>query len=85
MYCVQVPGEGAILTRYNGRIMWNGNSIVSKIVPDEQMIRAMDGTPFEVLINPLALPSRINTATLFELAMGKVAQKNGKSIVVDSF
>lgn len=60
-------------------------SIVSKIVPDEQMVRSMDGTPFEVLINPLALPSRINTATLFELAMGKVANKQGKPIVIDSF
>lgn len=49
------------------------------------MVRSMDGTPFEVLINPLALPSRINTATLFELAMGKVANKQGKPIVIDSF
>ena len=59
--------------------------IVSKIIPDEQMLRTMDGTPFEVLLNPLALPSRVNTATLFELALGKIAQKEGKPIKVPGF
>lgn len=59
--------------------------IVSKIIPDEQMLRSLDGTPFEVLLNPLGLPSRVNTATLHELAMSKIAKKNGKPIVVPSF
>ena len=49
------------------------------------MLRSLDGTPFEVLLNPLALPSRINTATLYELAMGKVAAKQGKPMIIDSF
>lgn len=60
-------------------------SIVSKILPDEQMLRSLDGTPFEVLINPLALPSRVNTATIYELALGKVAAKTGKPIKIPSF
>lgn len=85
VYCVQVPGEGAVLTRFRGRIMWNGNSIVSKIIPDEQMLRSLDGKPFEVLLNPLALPSRINTATLHELALGKVAATTGKPFTLPSF
>lgn len=59
--------------------------IVSKILPDEHMLRSVDGTPFEVLLNPLALPSRVNTATSYELALGKLAQLEGKPIKVPSF
>lgn len=85
VYCVQVPGLGVVLTRRNGKQVWCGNSIVSKILPDEQMLRSMDGTPFEVLLNPLALPSRVNTATLYELALGKIAQKEGAPVKVPGF
>ncbi len=68
------------------QILRNGNkSIVAKILPDEQMLRSMDGKPFEVLLNPLALPSRVNTATLYELLLGKVAAKTGKPIKVPGF
>lgn len=68
------------------QILRNGQkSIVSKILPDEQMLRSMDGTPFEVLLNPLALPSRVNTATPYELLLGKLAAMDGKPIKVPSF
>ena len=59
--------------------------IVSKILPDEQMLRSMDGQPFDVLLNPLALPSRVNTSALYELALGKLAAKNGQPIKVSSY
>lgn len=60
--------------------------IVSKILPDEQMLRSLDGQPFDVLLNPLALPSRVNTSALFELALSKIALKNGgKPILVSSY
>ena len=68
------------------QILRNGQkSIVAKILPDEQMLRSMDGTPFEVLLNPLALPSRVNTSTLYELILGKIAKKTGKPIKVPGF
>lgn len=51
--------------------------IVSKILPDDQMLRSLDGKPFDMLLNPLALPSRVNTSALFELALSKVALKRG--------
>lgn len=73
-----VPGDKIILR--NGQ-----KDILSKVIPDEQMLRSMDGTPFEVLLNPLALPSRVNTATLYELALGKIAQAEGKPIKVPGF
>ena len=59
--------------------------IVSKILPDEQMLRSLDGKPFDVLLNPLALPSRVNTSALYELALGKLAAKTGQPIVVSSY
>lgn len=59
--------------------------IVSKILPDDQILRSMDGKPFEVLLNPLSLPSRVNTATIYELALGKIAKKNGKPFKVSAF
>lgn len=60
--------------------------IVSKILPDDQMLRSLDGKPFDMLLNPLALPSRVNTSALFELALSKVALKHGgKPIQVKSY
>lgn len=59
--------------------------IVSKILPDEQMLRSLDGKPFDVLLNPLALPSRVNTSALFELALGKLALKQGAPIKISSY
>lgn len=67
-------------------VIRNGQKdIVSKIVPTEQMLRSLDGTPFEVLLNPLALPSRVNTATPFELALGKLAAASGKPVKEPAF
>lgn len=59
--------------------------ILSKIIPDNEMLRGEDGKPFEVLLNPLALPSRVNTTTLYELAYGKIAAKQGKPIAVSNY
>ena len=67
-------------------VIRNGQKgIVSKILSDEQILRGVDGKPFDVLLNPLSLPSRVNTATLYELALGKVAAKNGKPIKVPAY
>lgn len=67
-------------------VIRNGaKGIVSKILPDEQILRGVDGKPFDVLLNPLSLPSRVNTATLYELALGKVAATEGKPIKVPTY
>jgi DNA-directed RNA polymerase subunit beta len=49
------------------------------------MLRSLDGKPFDVLLNPLALPSRVNTSALYELALGKLAAKTGQPIVLSSY
>lgn len=67
-------------------VIRNGQKdILSKIIPDSEMLQDKDGNPFEVLLNPLSLPSRVNTATLYELAVGKVAKKQGKPIAMPAY
>ncbi|MEG1542994.1 MAG: hypothetical protein RR382_00525 [Tannerellaceae bacterium] len=54
--------------------------IISKIIPDDQILRSADGKPFEVLLNSLSLPSRVNAATIYEMGISKAAEKDGKPI-----
>ncbi len=54
----------------------HGNKgIVSKIVPVEDMPFLPDGTPVELVLNPLGVPSRMNLGQLFETALGWAGQK----------
>lgn len=85
VYCIQVPGVGVVLTRFRGKVMWNGNSTVSKIIPEDKMPRTADGKALEVLMNPLGLPSRENANTFYELMLGKIARKTGKPYVLPQF
>jgi len=55
-------------------------AITALTIPDEQMPRSMDGKPFEVLLNPLGLPSRANPSLAMEILLGKAAMKDGKPI-----
>jgi DNA-directed RNA polymerase subunit beta len=49
----------------------HGNKgIVSKIVPVEDMPFLPDGTPVEIVLNPLGVPSRMNLGQLYETALG---------------
>lgn len=59
--------------------------VISHVIPDEQMPRTVDGNPLEVLLNPLGVPSRVNNSIIYELLLGKVAQKLGKPFKIDSF
>jgi DNA-directed RNA polymerase subunit beta len=43
---------------------------VSKIVPEEDMPYLPDGTPIDVILNPLGVPSRMNIGQIFELFLG---------------
>ncbi len=49
----------------------HGNKgIVSKIVPREDMPYLPDGSPVDIVLNPLGVPSRMNLGQLFETALG---------------
>lgn len=56
----------------------HGNKgIVSKIVPIEDMPFLPDGTPVDIVLNPLGVPSRMNLGQLYETALGWAGQQLG--------
>jgi DNA-directed RNA polymerase subunit beta len=56
----------------------HGNKgVVSVIVPEEDMPKLEDGTPLEILLNPLGVPSRMNVGQLMETSLGMAAKHLG--------
>ena len=56
----------------------HGNKgVVSRILPVEDMPFLPDGTPVDVVLNPLGVPSRMNLGQVLETIMGFVALNNG--------
>jgi DNA-directed RNA polymerase subunit beta len=54
----------------------HGNKgIVARIVAEEDMPRLPDGTPVDVVLNPLGVPSRMNVGQILEIHAGWAAQK----------
>lgn len=59
--------------------------IVAKIIPDAEMPHDAQGRPFEALLNPLGVISRVNPAQIIEAALGKVAAARGKPYKIQDF
>ena len=58
----------------------HGNKgIVAKILPPEDMPHLEDGTPIDLIFNPLGVPSRMNLGQILETHLGLAAYKNGIS------
>ena len=52
----------------------HGNKgVIARIVPEEDMPFLEDGTPVQILLNPLGVPSRMNVGQVLELHMGWAA------------
>ncbi|OJX13161.1 MAG: DNA-directed RNA polymerase subunit beta [Caedibacter sp. 37-49] len=59
----------------------HGNKgVVSVIVPEEDMPHLEDGTPVEIILNPLGVPSRMNVGQILETHLGWAAAGLGKQI-----
>jgi len=59
----------------------HGNKgVISNIVPREDMPCLEDGTPVDVVLNPLGVPSRMNVGQILETALGFVGRKLGDQI-----
>ena len=59
----------------------HGNKgVVSKIVPEEDMPFLADGTPVDMILNPLGVPSRMNIGQLLELMLGGACLGVGQKI-----
>ena len=54
----------------------NGNKgVVSRILPEEDMPFLEDGTPLQIMLNPLGVPSRMNVGQVLEVHLGLAAKK----------
>ncbi|MFM7028631.1 MAG: DNA-directed RNA polymerase subunit beta [Chakrabartia sp.] len=59
----------------------HGNKgVISRIVPQEDMPFLEDGTPVDIVLNPLGVPSRMNVGQIFETHLGWAARGLGKQI-----
>jgi DNA-directed RNA polymerase subunit beta len=59
----------------------HGNKgVVSKIVPVEDMPFLEDGTPVDIVLNPLGVPSRMNVGQILETHLGWACAGLGKQI-----
>ncbi len=64
----------------------HGNKgVISKILPVEDMPYMADGTPVDILLNPLGVPSRMNVGQILETHLGWAAQKLGFKAVTPVF
>lgn len=59
----------------------HGNKgVIARILPEEDMPFLPDGTPIEIVLNPLGVPSRMNIGQVLETHLGWVAQELGMYI-----
>ncbi|MBI4370062.1 MAG: DNA-directed RNA polymerase subunit beta [Elusimicrobia bacterium] len=64
----------------------HGNKgVISRIVPIEDMPRLPDGTPLDVVLSPLSVPSRMNVGQLLETMFGWAAHAFGVQLVTPVF
>nr|WP_176718531.1 DNA-directed RNA polymerase subunit beta [Brochothrix thermosphacta] len=64
----------------------HGNKgVISRILPEEDMPYLPDGTPVDVMLNPLGVPSRMNIGQVLELHLGMAASKLGIHIATPVF
>jgi DNA-directed RNA polymerase subunit beta len=59
----------------------HGNKgVIARILPEEDMPYLEDGTPVEIVLNPLGVPSRMNVGQILETHLGWAGQKLGEKI-----
>ncbi|HBC27191.1 MAG TPA: DNA-directed RNA polymerase subunit beta, partial [Ruminococcaceae bacterium] len=59
--------------------------VVSRILPIEDMPFLPDGTPLDIVLNPLGVPSRMNIGQVLEVHLGMAAKKLGWKIMTPVF
>jgi DNA-directed RNA polymerase subunit beta len=64
----------------------HGNKgVVSKIMAEEDMPYLADGTPVDIVLNPLGVPSRMNLGQILETHLGYAALKHGVKVMTPVF
>lgn len=64
----------------------HGNKgVIAKILPEADMPFMSDGTPMEIVLNPLGVPSRMNVGQILEVHLGWVAKTLGLRVITPIF
>lgn len=64
----------------------HGNKgVISRILPEEDMPFLPDGTPLDIVLNPLGVPSRMNIGQLLEVHLGRAARELGWKVATPVF
>ena len=64
----------------------HGNKgVISRILPEEDMPFLADGTPVDIMLNPLGVPSRMNIGQILEIHLGLACKKLGLKIATPVF
>ena len=64
----------------------HGNKgVISRVLPEEDMPFMPDGTPIDILLNPLGVPSRMNLGQVLEVHLGGAAKALGWKISTPVF
>jgi len=64
----------------------HGNKgVISKVLPEEDMPFLEDGTPVDIILNPLGVPSRMNVGQILETHLGWAASKLGFAAICPVF
>ncbi|OGI68293.1 DNA-directed RNA polymerase subunit beta [Candidatus Nomurabacteria bacterium RIFCSPHIGHO2_01_FULL_42_15] len=64
----------------------HGNKgVISTILPEEDMPYMADGTPIDVILSPLGVPSRMNLGQILEMHLGMAANSLGYQAIVPPF
>ena len=64
----------------------HGNKgVISTVLPEEDMPYTEDGTPIDIILSPLGIPSRMNLGQILEIHLGMAANSLGYQAIVPSF
>jgi len=63
----------------------HGNKgVIAKVLPEEDMPYLPDGTPVEIVLNPLGVPSRMNVGQILETHLGWAAHELGRKLAAEA-
>lgn len=84
-YNVAVKSNDAFRLGDKLALAFGNKGVCSRVVPVERMPHDSEGNAVDIILNPLGVISRVNTAQVVAAALGKVAAKTGKPYVLPAF
>lgn len=64
---------------------FGAKGVIGKILPDALMPQDSTGRPFDMLLNPAGIPSRLNPVKIHEATLGKIAEQTGQPYKIEDF